>query len=101
AAMAGSGRIEVSTAFDAERGVFRLAVTDEGCGIQEAAQGQLFEPYFSTKVGGTGLGLAIVQRIVVDHGGSVRFSSNQPRGSRFSIEFPEGLAVPDRESQWS
>ena len=99
-AMAGAGTIEVATGWDGEKGVYRLVVADEGCGIDPSKHGQLFEPYFSTKVGGTGLGLAIVQRIVVDHGGTVRFASNQPRGSRFSIEFPEGIKVVE-ETQWS
>jgi two-component system nitrogen regulation sensor histidine kinase NtrY len=93
AAMAGEGRIEVATVYDRERGVYRLTVGDEGCGITESALTQLFEPYFSTKVEGTGLGLAIVQRIVTDHGGFVRVAANHPKGTRFSIEFPEHLAV--------
>ncbi len=96
AAMAGEGRIEVSTCHDSERGVYRLSVADEGCGITDSALTQLFEPYFSTKLEGTGLGLAIVQRIVTDHGGFVRVAANHPRGTRFSIEFPEHLAVTDR-----
>lgn len=96
AAMAGQGRIEVLTQYDGDKGVFRLCVTDEGCGIQESAYHQLFEPNFSTKVGGTGLGLAIIQRIVSDHGGVIRVSANLPRGTRFSIEFPDSLAVTDR-----
>jgi two-component system, NtrC family, nitrogen regulation sensor histidine kinase NtrY len=95
AAMSGSGRIAVRTEHDSAKGFFRLSVADEGCGVQEAVYHQLFEPYFSTKVEGTGLGLAIVQRIITDHGGVVRFSANQPRGSRFSIEFPDTLAVTD------
>ncbi len=96
AAMDGQGRIEVTTVLEPERGIIRLSVADEGCGIQETAYGQLFEPYFSTKVEGTGLGLAIVQRIVTDHGGLVRVAGNVPRGTRFSIEFPEHLAVTDK-----
>jgi two-component system, NtrC family, nitrogen regulation sensor histidine kinase NtrY len=94
AAMKGAGRIEVATEQDSERGVIRLCVSDEGCGIEESASHQLFEPYFSTKVEGTGLGLAIVQRIVNDHGGIVRYTANSPKGSRFSIEFPAVVAVP-------
>ncbi len=96
AAMSGVGKIEVTTGWDSEKGVFRLTVADEGCGIGDAASNQLFEPYFSTKVGGTGLGLAIVQRIAVDHGAIVRVASNSPRGTRFSVEFPDTLAVTDK-----
>jgi two-component system, NtrC family, nitrogen regulation sensor histidine kinase NtrY len=92
-AMQETGRIEVATNWDREKGVIRLAVADEGCGIDEAVYSQLFEPYFSTKQGGTGLGLAIVQRIVNDHGGFVRVTANRPRGTRFTLEFPETLRV--------
>src|SRR5262249_55410287 len=35
-AMNKNGKIEVSTAWDRENGVFRLSVVDEGCGIDEA-----------------------------------------------------------------
>jgi two-component system nitrogen regulation sensor histidine kinase NtrY len=96
AAMEGKGTISVSTEHDQPGGVVRLSISDEGCGIQEAVQSQLFEPYFSTKQGGTGLGLAIVQRIVADHGGFVRVAANEPRGTRFVIEFPDSLAVGKR-----
>ncbi len=99
AAMSSEGKIGVTTEHDSEREVVRLCVSDEGCGIQESALGQLFEPYFSTKVGGTGLGLAIVQRIVTDHGGFVRVTANHPQGSRFSIEFPDRLAVTDKSPE--
>jgi len=48
----------------------------------------LFEPYFSTKKEGTGLGLAIVSAIVADHQAYIHVRDNQPRGSRFIIDFP-------------
>lgn len=105
AAMEGKGKISVLTEYDHPSGLVRLVVSDQGCGIDEAAYSQLFEPYFSTKQGGTGLGLAIVQRIVTDHGGFVRAVANQPRGTKFTIEFPEFgirgrkgmMAVPMKE----
>lgn len=92
-AMRETGQIVVTTAWDREAGLIRLTVADEGCGIDEAVYSQLFEPYFSTKQGGTGLGLAIVQRIVSDHGGFVRVAPNQPKGTRFMLEFPETLRI--------
>ncbi|HEV2170718.1 MAG TPA: ATP-binding protein, partial [Candidatus Binatus sp.] len=49
---------------------------------------RIFEPYYSSKKGGTGLGLAIVSAVVTDHHGFVRVTDNQPRGSRFVLEFP-------------
>lgn len=93
AAMEGKGKITVKTEEDKAGGLIRLSVADEGCGIDETAYNQLFEPYFSTKQGGTGLGLAIVQRIVADHGGAVRVTANQPRGTKFVIELPETVKV--------
>lgn len=96
AAMAGSGRILVATERDTEQGGIRLLVGDEGCGLKEGVYSQWFEPYFSTKEGGTGLGLAIVQRIIGDHGAFVRVSANGSTGTRFTIEFPEGLQVSKR-----
>jgi two-component system, NtrC family, nitrogen regulation sensor histidine kinase NtrY len=93
AAMESRGTIDVITEYDRTAGLIRLSVADGGCGIQEGAFTQLFEPYFSTKEGGTGLGLAIVQRIVTDHGAFVRVGVNEPRGTRFVIEFPESLTI--------
>lgn len=96
AAMEGKGQILVETEWDKTLGLIRLKVADEGCGAGEEGYQQWFEPYFSTKESGTGLGLAIVQRIVGDHGGFVRLSPNEPKGTRFSIEFPESLITGHR-----
>ncbi len=96
AAMEGKGKITVTTEVDPRTSLIRLSVADEGCGIDETALSQLFEPYFSTKQGGTGLGLAIVQRIVADHGGTVRVSAHQPRGTKFLIEFPETARIVEK-----
>lgn len=84
----GEGRIEVSTAHVMARGVVRLEVADNGRGMSRDVKLRLFEPYFSTKKEGTGLGLAIVSSIVADHQGYIRVQDNQPRGSRFIVDFP-------------
>jgi two-component system nitrogen regulation sensor histidine kinase NtrY len=87
AAMDQKGTIEVTTEFVKGSHGVRLTVSDEGCGIDPDGSSQLFEPYFSTKAGGTGLGLAIVQRIIADHGGTVRATPRVPKGTTFVIEF--------------
>ncbi len=84
----GPPRIEVGTRLDRTSGVVTLEVSDNGPGIDPALKSRIFEPYFSTKQQGTGLGLAIVSTIVSDHHGFVRVRDNEPRGSRFVLEFP-------------
>ncbi len=81
-------RIEIATSKQETRGVVRLEVADNGCGMSHDVKLRLFEPYFSTKKEGTGLGLAIVAAIVADHQAYIRVHDNQPRGSRFVIDFP-------------
>jgi two-component system, NtrC family, nitrogen regulation sensor histidine kinase NtrY len=82
------GRIDIVTSEIPERGVVRLEVADNGCGMSREVKLRLFEPYFSTKKEGTGLGLAIVSAIVADHQAYIRVQDNQPRGTRFVIHFP-------------
>jgi two-component system nitrogen regulation sensor histidine kinase NtrY len=65
-----------------------LEVADNGSGLAPEIRSRIFEPYFSTKENGTGLGLTIVSQIVEDHHGYVRALSNDPRGTRISIELP-------------
>jgi two-component system nitrogen regulation sensor histidine kinase NtrY len=81
-------RIEIVTSKQETRGVVRLEVADNGCGMSHDVKLRLFEPYFSTKKEGTGLGLAIVGAIVADHQAYIRVHDNKPRGSRFVIDFP-------------
>jgi two-component system, NtrC family, nitrogen regulation sensor histidine kinase NtrY len=82
------GRIEILVSHLPASGIVRLEVADNGTGMSRDAKLRLFEPYFSTKKDGTGLGLAIVSAIVADHQAYIRVQDNQPRGSRFVIDFP-------------
>ncbi len=66
----------------------RIEVIDSGCGIDEENLGQIFFPYFTTKKGGTGIGLAISQKIISDHGGTIRVESQKDKGATFIIELP-------------
>jgi two-component system nitrogen regulation sensor histidine kinase NtrY len=56
--------------------------------VAPEVRGRIFEPYFSTKKNGTGLGLTIVSQIIEDHRGYIRVRPNEPRGTKFTIEFP-------------
>lgn len=73
----------------------QIIIQDNGCGIPEAALGQLFNPFFTTKaVGkGTGLGLSISHGIIEKHGGEIRVKSVAGKGSRFTVVLPLEPAI--------
>lgn len=98
AAVGGQGEIKLATAYDSARGVVTLEVADDGCGLPPEIRTKIFEPYFSTKENGTGLGLTIVSQIIEDHRGYIRAWSNEPRGTRFTIELPVSADAGSEET---
>ena len=103
AARFGKGRTEIRLGL--EEGQVRLAVCDDGVGMDRAMLERVFEPFFQAPqplarhAGGLGLGLAIVRRIVELHGGRVAAHSDGPgRGSRFEVVLPPGT-VPAAQQE--
>lgn len=80
--------VSLSARYNEELQMVVIEVEDNGPGMSPDVLDRVFEPYFSTKSGGTGLGLAIAKRIVNDHDGFIRVSSEQGKGARFLIELP-------------
>ena len=66
----------------------RVALTDQGSGMDQATRERIFEPFFSTKKRGTGLGLAIVKQIVEQHEGEISVESKAGEGTTFIIDLP-------------
>jgi signal transduction histidine kinase len=70
-----------------------IEVADEGCGIEAAALGRIFERFAradaarSREHGGAGLGLAIVDTIASAHGGRCTVESDS-RGTVFALRLP-------------
>ncbi|WP_052864263.1 sensor histidine kinase [Streptomyces niger] len=78
----------------------QLTVTDNGPGIPEALQAEVFDRFTradhsrSRTAGGTGLGLAIVQAVTTAHGGTVDVFS-RPGHTCFRLRLPSAPA-PDQ-----
>jgi signal transduction histidine kinase len=73
---------------DAAAAQQRIAVVDNGGGVDPRLAERLFQPFFTTKPQGTGLGLALVQKIIVTHNGRVTVESTGRTGARFVITLP-------------
>jgi signal transduction histidine kinase len=84
----GNGLVRVTVC--ADRGDrFRVAITDNGCGIPEEERDKLFKMFYSTKGSkGTGLGLAVTHKIVTEHNGTIAVDSETGRGTAVTVELP-------------
>jgi C4-dicarboxylate-specific signal transduction histidine kinase len=65
-----------------------LQVEDNGAGVPQAQQQNLFSPFHSTKAHGTGLGLHFAHKALADIGGIITYQDRQPNGACFMIELP-------------
>jgi len=69
-----------------------IEVGDNGPGIPQRAQANLFVPFQGgTRPGGTGLGLAIVQELIRAHGGNITLARTGDDGATFRIEIPDDV----------
>jgi signal transduction histidine kinase len=62
-----------------------ITIRDTGTGISPDDVKNIFKPFYTTKERGVGLGLAICQKIIKEHGGSIRVKSIAGQGSVFFI----------------
>jgi len=69
-------------------------VVDTGIGIPKEDQIHIFDRFYrvdkarSRETGGTGLGLSIVKQMVLLHGGTISVTSEEEKGSTFTVELP-------------
>jgi two-component system sensor histidine kinase VicK len=97
----GTVRVKV----ERRRRVVEVRVSDEGIGISERDQANLFRKFFrvdaamSRGIRGIGLGLYLVRGFVAAMGGRIWVESEEGVGSTFIFELPASRAAARREGQ--
>ncbi len=82
---------EVHVAAETSGSELRLAVADQGMGIDAKELKSIFQKFYRTKraeqsgEAGTGIGLSIVEQIVTHHGGRMEVTSAPGKGSCFTM----------------
>ena len=68
----------------------KIAIEDNGKGIEEEIVSSIFDPFFTTKkIGyGTGLGLSVSRSIIENSGGEMRVQSEVAKGTVVTITLP-------------
>jgi len=84
----------------------KLAIKDNGIGIDKKDLGNIFEPFFSKKrmgKSGTGLGMTVVLWTVKDHYGYLIVNSSKGKGTEFQLYFPAAIydLEDDKEAEES
>lgn len=88
-----SGHVAVTVRLD-DRQQIVVSVADEGVGIPSSHLDKVFEPFIQVETGldrphdGAGLGLPLTKAITELHGGNIGVSSQEGRGSTFTLTFP-------------
>ena len=83
-----NGQVDVWSEAD-DGDLFRINISDNGCGIPEENRESLFEVFFSTKGSrGTGLGLPVTMKIVAEHHGTITVDSEVGQGTTFTVTLP-------------
>lgn len=80
------GTIEICTSLEAHIG--EIIIRDTGRGMPPEVVQNVFEPFYTTKIGGTGLGMVFVRQIVDEHRGTIHLESAVGRGTKVTIRLP-------------
>jgi signal transduction histidine kinase len=68
--------------------VAELCVIDSGCGIAESNMENVLVPFFTLKKDHEGLGLSMAARFIELHGGILKITSAEGKGTRIDIILP-------------
>jgi two-component system, NtrC family, nitrogen regulation sensor histidine kinase GlnL len=93
------GRVQISTQYN-NNYTFRekqkalskhnivIKITDYGLGMDNATMKKLFTPFFTTKKRGVGLGMAVSLKIVKNHNGTIKVTSEKGIGTVIQVFLP-------------
>jgi signal transduction histidine kinase len=93
------GKVEVLVEYLDKNATLKFLIRDQGRGISEENQGELFKPYrrlSSNDVSGTGLGLVLSRKLARALGGEVLLESSSAKGSTFSVSIR--CLLPENEN---
>lgn len=63
----------------------KVAIEDNGSGIDKDILNKIFDPFFTTKAKGTGLGLSVCRHIINMHDGVIEVNSKLGHGTSFIV----------------
>ena len=82
-------RAELTINVELVDNLVQIDVIDNGSGIPEDKQINLFKPFFTTKSQGTGLGLVLSRNLTLKMGGNLEYVTNpQHKGASFRLTLP-------------
>jgi len=92
-ASSGNEKPNITVTVSDNNATVNIIVSDNGIGVKNENRAKIFEPKFTTKSSGMGLGLAMVKNIVETYNGSITFTSEEHKGTVFTITLPKNPSV--------
>ncbi len=87
-AMPNGGTLRVTTGSGSDDSTVTIEICDDGVGLAPNAGDKIFDPFYTTKREGVGLGLVNTKSIVERHGGTIRLTARNGKGTRAVITLP-------------
>lgn len=85
-AIGSKGTLEIAT--ENSNSHIIVHFTDSGIGMSQSVIDNIFVPFYTTKEQGTGLGMMISQKIIQEHNGDIKITSEPNVGTTVSIKLP-------------
>jgi signal transduction histidine kinase len=89
---ASTGKVRIMVSVSAEDKWVRLAVEDDGPGMDVRTRARALDEFFTTKATGSGLGLSYARRVAEAHGGQLVLESELGKGTRVVLELPKNTS---------